>query len=74
MELKIKSYQERMTYLTCHVPDHLTKDQVIKLGNDLKQIIDKVTFPTTSSPNIIRFEDVSGIYNYQLIKIKSYGN
>jgi hypothetical protein len=70
--LKIKSYQEDVTYLTLNVYADLSNDKLKKMALDCKKIVDGVTNPTVGSPNIMRFENNEGIYNYEMKQLVSY--
>ena len=71
--LKIKSYQERHTHLTFNVPNNLSSEQVIELGTQFKQMVDSVTSPDQLAPNVIRYEDQSGIFDDRLKILVDYG-
>ena len=67
--LKIKSYQEDVTYLTINVPSYLSNREIEQLGKKSKSLIDSINHATIDSPNIIRFEDDKGVYNYKLDRL-----
>ena len=69
--LKIKSYQEDVTYLTLNVNANLSNDQLKKLALNCKKIVDEL-YPTIIDPNIMRFENKEGIYNYRMEQIVFY--
>jgi hypothetical protein len=70
--LKIKSYQEDATYLTLNVYGDLSDDQLKKMALDCKKIVDGFTNPMNGSPNIMRFENKGGIYNYEMKQLVAY--
>jgi hypothetical protein len=74
MVLKIKSYQEDVTYVTCNVPSFLTESEMIDLGRGLKKVIDNIPRLNgfDGTPNVIRFEDSTGRYDSRLKKIVEY--
>jgi N-acetyl-anhydromuramyl-L-alanine amidase AmpD len=64
LTLKIKSYQEDVTYLTTIVPNHFNTEEAIELGRKLLSIINDGMLSSHYiphlTPNIIRFEDKDG--------------
>jgi len=70
--LKIKSYQEDVTYLTVNVPNNLSNEQLKSMALDCKKIVDGFTSNTIGSPNIMRFENNEGIYNYEMKQLVAY--
>jgi hypothetical protein len=70
--LKIKSYQEDVTYLTLNVPENLSNEQLKNIALDCKRIVDGFTLDIAISPNIMRFENKDGIYNYEMQQLVSY--
>jgi hypothetical protein len=70
--LKIKSYQEDVTYLTLKVSANLSNEQLKSMALDCKKIVDGFTNATVSSPNIMRFENKEGIYNYEMKQLIAY--
>ena len=61
--LKIKSYQEEVTYLTFSVPAHLSNEQLKNIALNCKKIVDESHKTMIGSPNLIRFENNQGIYS-----------
>lgn len=70
--LKIKSYQEDTTYLTLNIPNYLDNTQIIEMGRAAKALVDGMVGKCIHTPNIIRFENEDGVFNFQLNQIMSY--
>lgn len=70
--LKIKSYQEDTTYLTLNIPNYLDNTQIIEIGRAAKVLVDGMVGKCIHTPNIIRFENADGVFNFQLNQIISY--
>jgi hypothetical protein len=66
LTLKIKSYQEDVTYMSILVQNDLSNDEIIALGKKMKLAVD-ISNPTwDGSPNVIRFENEDGIFGSNL--------
>ena len=72
LTLKIKNYQEDVTYVTLPVRNDLTEEQIIQWGKAVKKDVSNVTKPMEGSPDVIRFENEDGIYNGSLKKLIGY--
>jgi hypothetical protein len=72
LTLKIKNYQEDVTYTSIQVQNNLTNDEIIELGKQMKMSVDIKNPTWGGSPNIIRFENEDGIYNDSLKQITRY--
>lgn len=70
--LKIKSYQEDTTYLTISVPENLSNEQLKNIALECKKIVDGFTNPMIITPNIMRFENKEGIFNYEMKQLVAY--
>ena len=70
--LKIKSYQEDVTYLTLNVSANLSNDQLKNMALDCKKIVDELHKTLPGLPNIMRFENNKGIYNYEMKQLTNY--
>jgi len=70
--LEIKNYQEDVTYLTLKVPSNFTKEEIILLGAKMKKNINEVHPSFVGSPNIVRFVNEQGIFNFQLKQLVHY--
>jgi hypothetical protein len=70
--LKIKNYNEDVTFLKLNISSSLSEEKIISVALDIKKLVDNITTPTPSTPNIIRFENDNGVYNYELKQIISY--
>ena len=60
--LKIKSYQEDVTYLTLIVPTDLDEAQIIEIGKKALSMVDDMLGACIHTPHVIRFENKYGIY------------
>jgi hypothetical protein len=72
LTLKIKSYQEDVTYTTIPVQNNLSNEEIIALGKQMKLAVDLKNPTWGGSPNIIRFENEDGIYNDRLNQLVQY--
>ena len=72
LTLKIKSYQEDVTYISIAVQNNLSNDQIIAFGKQMKVAVDLKNPTWGGSPNIIRFESADGIYNDRLNQLVQY--
>ena len=70
--LKIKSYQEDVTYLTLNVSANLSNDQLKNMALECKKIVDELHKTMIGSPNIMRYESKEGIYNYEMKQLIAY--
>ena len=70
--LTVISYQEDQVLITCNVPNYLTKEQIIALGKGLKDSYNAISKPFVGHPNLVRFTNETGVYDYQLNLIRSY--
>jgi hypothetical protein len=70
--LTIQSYQEDITYLTLNICGDLSNNELKNLALDCKKIVDGFTNPINGSPNMMRFENKDGIYNYEMKTLVSY--
>jgi hypothetical protein len=74
LTLKIKSYQEDVTYINIPVQNNLSNDEIIALGKQMKLAVDIKNPTWGGSPNIIRFENNDGIYNDRLNQLVQFRN
>jgi hypothetical protein len=72
LTLKIKSYHEDESYLTLNIYKDLSNDQLKKLALDCKAVVDDITNPMSGTPNIMRFEDFAGVYDYEMNQLVAY--
>ena len=72
LTLKIKSYQEDVTYTTIPVQNNLTIEEIIAFGKQMKLAVDLKNPTWGGSPNVIRFENEDGIYNDRLNQLVQY--
>lgn len=61
--IKIKHYQERVTYIQMTAPEGSTREQIITMGKELKEVADRYYPALPWSQNIIRIETPYGILN-----------
>ena len=66
LTLKIKNYQEDITYVSVLLKSGLTNEQIIASGELLRNAINQMTEHWEGTPNIIRFENEDGIYGSRL--------
>ena len=72
LTLKIKSYQEDVTYTTIPVQNNLSINEIIAFGKQMKVAVDLKNPAWGGSPNVIRFENEDGIYNDRLNQLVQY--
>jgi hypothetical protein len=70
--LKIKSYQQDVTYLTLNVSANLSNEQLKNIALDCKKIVDELHKTWDGSPNIMRFQNKEGIYDYEMKQLVAY--
>ena len=70
--LKIKSYQEDVTFIETQVKNNLSNEQIIAFGKEMKISVDIKNPAWDGSPNLIRFENEDGIYNDRLNQLVMY--
>ena len=66
LTLKIKNYQEDITYVSIPLKNGFTDEQIIASGELLRNAINQMTEYWEGTPNIIRFENEDGIYGSRL--------
>jgi hypothetical protein len=66
LTLKIKNYQEDITYVSVLLKSGLTNEQIIASGELMRNAINQMTEYWEGTPNIIRFENEDGIYGSNL--------
>lgn len=64
--LKIKNYQEDITFMSIPLKHGLTDEQIIASGELMRNAINQMTEYWEGTPNIIRFENENGIYGSRL--------
>ena len=72
LTLKIKNYQEDVTYVSVLLKNGLTNEQIIASGELMRNAINQMTEYWDGTPNLIRFENEDGIYNGSLKKLTGY--
>ena len=70
--LKIKSYQEDVTYINTEVQNNLSNEEIIAFGKEMKLLIDNTIGFCEGHPNLIRFENQDGIFGSELNKITGW--
>jgi hypothetical protein len=66
LTLKIKNYQEDITFMSIPLKNGLTDEQIIASGELMRNAINQMTEYWQGTPNLIRFENEDGIYGNRL--------